>query len=204
MDHPLEISEKDLYELENQLAKRIRELDFTKLGSEPNYNPALVIKLDGFSFEGENFYVSLAGSTMTSDNQYGSEPGSGADLAISADIRQGRDFKQKAVLVQSKRRQKLQREKERKRLLEQIRKMKEITPHPKVLLIDEYRESIPTVQSGTTLLNGGIPRDFALHKWLARKFIRTFEGDTRKKVYAAAQNADLNKIWVKAEFEPTE
>lgn len=201
MDHPLKIKESDLIELENQLAKRMRELDFSRYGSEPNYNPALVAKLDGFSFTGENFSVSLSGSTMTSNNQHGSEPASGADLAISADIHQGQESKQKAVLVQCKRRSLLRNTTERDRLLGQIKKMKEISRHPKVLVIDEYRGAIPSIQSGTTLLEGGYPRDFALNAWLARKFIRTFDGDTRKHVYEAAQSADLNKIWVKAEFE---
>lgn len=201
MDHPLKISESDLTKLENELAKRMRELDFGRLGSEPNYNPALVTKLNGFTFEGENFRISLSGSTMTSNNEHGSESASGADLAISADIHQGKESKQKAVLVQCKRRSKMGNSKEHDRLLSQIKKMKEISRHPKVLVIDEYRGAIPSIQSGTTLLVGNAPRDFALNKWLARRFIRTFEGDTRKRVYEAAQSADLNKIWVKAEFE---
>ncbi len=203
MDHPLKIKELDLIELEHQLAKRIRELDFRRYGSEPNYNPALVAKLDGFSFAGHNFSVSLAGAATTNSEQ-GSEPPSGADLAISADIHQGKESKRKAVLVQCKRRSLLRKSEERERLLGQIKKMKEISRHPKVLVIEEYPGAIPSIQSGTTILNGSHPREFALSSWLARRFIRTFDGDTRKHVYEAAQSADLNRIWVKAEFESRE
>ncbi|MBL9153760.1 MAG: hypothetical protein JNK37_14800 [Verrucomicrobiales bacterium] len=200
MDHPLKIKELDLIELEDQLAKRIRELDFRRYGSEPNYNPALVTKLDGFSFSGSNFSVSLSGSTMTND-KHGSEPPSGADLAISADIHQGKESKRKAVLVQCKRRSLLRNSKERERLIGQIEKMERITKHPKVLVIEEYQGAIPSIQSGSTILKGSHPREFALSSWLARRFIRTFDGDTRKHVYEAAQSADLDRIWVKAEFE---
>lgn len=201
MEHPLKMSETDREGLENAILERLKGLDFRKYGEESNYNPALVRSLDGLQYSGENFCVSLNGAAMTSDSKHSAETHVGADLSIGAEIFCGSDSKRKAVLVQAKRRSKMGITKEKDRLLDQIKKMKTFTSHPKVLIIDEYAGAIPVIQSGATILLGKSPREFQLHRWLARKFVRTFDGDQSPKLFEAVQSADLNHIWVKAEFE---
>ena len=195
------MSERDREGFENAILKRLEGLDFQKYGEESNYNPALVHALDGLQYSGDNFSVSINGAAMTSDSKYSAETNVGADLSIGAEIWCGTESKIKTVLVQAKRRSKMRIADEKKRLLEQIYKMKKFTSHPKVLVIDEYPGAIPVIQSAAAILAGKSPREFQLHRWLARKFVRTFDGDQSLYLYQAAQSADLNRIWVKAEFE---
>jgi hypothetical protein len=191
------MSESDRCRLEERLERELRKLDFRSLGNEPNYNPALVQVLKGFEYTGANFSLSIGGAPTDS---YTAEKPTGADMAIYADIRSGADLKQKAVLIQAKRISRWRKPAEYSRLLDQIREMKRFTPHPKVLLIDDKKGGLPIIKSAAGILSGDATQDITLSSWLARRFVRTFDGDLNPTIYEAAHSPELDRIWLKAEF----
>jgi hypothetical protein len=200
MDHPIYMSERDREGFENAILQKLEGLTFDHMGEEANFNPALVRSLDGLEFTGSNFHVSIHGTPMTSGTKHAAEPHVGADMSIGAEIWVGSEKKEKAVLIQAKRRSKLAVASERKRLEDQIKDMRVFTPHPKVLLIDDIGHGLPVIQSGRSILDGRIAREFEIHRWLARRFIRTFDGDQSPSLYEASKSPNLNKIWLKSEF----
>lgn len=194
------MSEKDREDFESAILERLEGLTFERFGEEANFNPALVRSLDGLVFTGANFSVSIHGTPMTSGTKHAAEPNVGADMSIGAEIWVGSEKKEKAVLVQAKRRSKLRIISERERLKDQIRVMRKFTAHPKVLVIDDIGRGLPVIQSGKSILEGRVAREFEIHRWLARRFIRTFDGDQSPELYKASHSPNLNRIWVKSEF----
>jgi hypothetical protein len=197
------MSSKDRDELERQLEKRLRQVVFSELGEESNYNPALVQALKGFKFSGTNFGIFIGGAPMTSDGKGSSESSTGADMSIYADIFQGTDVKRKAVLIQAKRESMLHNKRELDRLKEQIKTMQKITSHPKVLVIKDRSGGFPVIISGQGFLQETHFQEIEFARWLARRFVRTFDGDRDAELCRAARSPDLNRIWVKAEFTPS-
>src|ERR1041384_2524937 len=66
---------------------------------------------------------------------------------------------------------------EYRRLLEQIKDMRALTRHPKVMEISTENGDIPTVVSATGVLEGHQLRHYRIGDWIAKRVLPTFDGD---------------------------
>lgn len=171
---------------------------------EPAYTAALLGRLEGVAYEGLDGSVILKTTNVNSIGRGAAESWSGADLAITADIRKGDLHVTKAILAQAKRGglDDLSRS-ERGRLVGQIHDMRRHTRSPKVLLIREIdgrRE--PEVASGIRIAKELPTRPMSLADYVVRRILTTLDGDTRPEFVDAVQESSLTRLHVFAQIRP--
>lgn len=184
--------------------RAVEAVDSRRYGQEPSYTTALLTRLEGVAYEGEDGSVIITATDIDSIGPHAAERWSGADFAITAQIAQGADSVNKAILVQAKLGtfESLP-NREKSRLVEQIDQMRQLTRSPKVLFIREnepHRE--PYVASGTYISGGSTPVNMALDDYFVRRILTTLDGDTRPGFVAGVQDSRLAKLQVATRFLP--
>ena len=112
----------------------IAAVDPGRYRQEANYTAALANRLEGTAYEGKYGYVGFTSTIFDDRGRESAESKFGADCAITATISDGRTTIDKVILVQVKRGLiKELSNKEASSLCEQIRKMKQLVPAPKVM-----------------------------------------------------------------------
>jgi hypothetical protein len=167
---------------------------------EPAYTAGLLGRLAGVAYEGPDGSVVLKTTNVNSIGRGAAERWSGADLAITADIRKGDLHVSKAILAQAKLGS-LERlpPAEHGRLVGQIREMRHFTRSPKVLLVRELdgrRE--PEVASGVRIVEELPTKPLSLPDYFVRRILTTLDGDTRPEFVDAVQDSSLAQLHVLA------
>jgi hypothetical protein len=106
----------------------------------------------------------------------------------------------KAILVQAKlgRIDELS-ERERNRLLDQISKMRQLVPAPKVMQISEHDGNrVPSMVSGRRLLAGDPYVPMELPEYFAARIITTLDGCTNPSIVGAVKDSSLSRVDVNA------
>ncbi len=125
----------------------------------------------------------------------------GADLAITADISDGRQEVRKAILVQARMgRVWNMKPSQMEGLQEQIRKMQQLTRSPKVLEIPtENGVRIPRMLSGSGVAAGVPSAGVPLEDYFTRRVLTTLDGDTRPWFVDAVQDSSLVRVHIRAD-----
>jgi hypothetical protein len=200
MTHPIFFPRETKARLSQLLNARLRQVDFSRYGNEPNFTPALIQELHGVVYEDDICTVIFEGAVMTSVSKYSAEWWAGADCSVVATISEGgiRTIK-KATLIQSKIGKIEQLPSARKeQLIEQIRDMRALTNHPKVLEISKSPNEVPTVVSAVGILTRRRLQHQTFGDWVATRVLPTFDGDTRPPFVAAVLDAQLSKLKIYA------
>lgn len=200
MTHPIFFPLETRYRLRDAVNEALRRVAFSNYGNEPNFTPAMVQQLHGFKYEDDDLRVRFEGVTVTSVGRGSTEWWSGADFSVVTIISMPNlDDVRKATLVQSKlgRVEDLSSH-ERERLLEQVRDMRALMNHPKVLEISARGDDVPRVVSGVGLLEGRRLQHLTFGDWVARRVLPTFDGDTRPSFVNAVLDARLTKLRIYA------
>jgi|HubBroStandDraft_6_1064221.scaffolds.fasta_scaffold15281_3 hypothetical protein len=183
--------------------RAINVVDPTRFRQEPDYVAALLARLSGIAYEGPDGFVEFKPPSVDSVGPNAAESWSGADLAITANIRRGEFSITKAILGQAKlgglrdlpRR-------EHGRLVEQIQDMRRLTRSPKVLLIrqmDGRRE--PEMASGVRIVEGKETTPLSLPDYFVRRVLTTLDGDTRPEFVRGVQDSSLQQLHVLATLQ---
>jgi len=127
----------------------------------------------------------------------------GADHAITATISDGKVKIHKAILVQAKLGSiESLTNAERELLREQIIKMKNVLPAPKVMEIPEYNgRRFPAMVSGNRILDGADYFPMQLADYFVARVITTLDGCTNPNVVAAVKDSSLRQLRVYARIE---
>jgi len=169
---------------------------------EPAYVTALIHGLQGVAYQDDDGLVSFQTTGVDSVGRGSAEKWSGADLAITATVRQGFRSIDKAILVQAKLGavNELPAD-ERERLIGQVRDMSRLTRSPKVMEIPVIRGTPePRILSGTRLLAGKSSRGLALPEYVVARITTTLDGDTRPSFVDGVQESTLAQLRVHAEM----
>jgi len=181
--HIINFSDQTKFELEAKIQASLANVKFSRYGNEPNYTPAMVQQLNGLVFHNEECVVKIEGAVMTSVSSKSVEKWSGADCSIVAQITDKASGLrvEKGILTQCKRGSiaKLTK-KERKRLKGQIENMRKFVQHPKVIETPEIDGETPIVISGIGILNDRRVQRYNFGRWIARRVLPTYDGDTRE------------------------
>ena len=202
MIHPIFIPASTKDELAKQINSAAAGVDFSRYGYEPNYTPALVERLRGFQYEDAHILVTIDGAAMVSNKKQSAESWSGADFSVVTTISSGEEEIIKGTLIQSKlgtiERLRSSDRTELERLKEQIRDMKALTRHPKVLEISTKSGDVPTIVSGEGILNNRDLRHYKLGDWVARRVLPTFDGDKNRDLVRDILDANLSGLRINA------
>jgi len=185
--------------------RAVNEVDPKRFGQEPAYTAALLARLTGTAYRGPEGSVEFRSTNVNSIGRGAAERWSGADLAITADIRNEDLHVAKAILAQAKLSglEELS-PVERGRLVGQIREMRHLTRSPKVFLvreIDGRRE--PEVASGVRIAAELPTEPMSLPDYFVRRVLTTLDGDTRPIFVAGVQESSLRQLRVFARIQPT-
>jgi hypothetical protein len=185
--------------------RAIADVSPTRFGQEPAYTAALLARLQGIAYEGTDGSVVLKTTNVDSIGRGAAERWSGADFAITADIRKGDLSVTKAILAQAKLGglEDLS-PNERGRLVGQIQEMRHFTRSPKVLLVrelDGHRE--PGVASGALIAQNMQTQVLSLPDYFVRRILTTLDGDTRPAFVAGVQESSLKQLRVFARVQPS-
>jgi hypothetical protein len=182
------------------VASRVAAVDPRRFRQEPPYCSALALSLTGVAYEGSEGFVRFDATNIDDRGRDSAEFFSGADLAITATISNNMDQIDKAILIQAK----LGRvgELTPTRLVdlkEQVRKMKRLTPSPKVMEIVEIGKlRQPRILSGTNLLDNHSYVSEAFGDYMVRRVLTTLDGNTKPGFVAAVQDSSLAQLRVTA------
>jgi|SRR6266478_1545532 hypothetical protein len=171
---------------------------------EPAYTAALLARLAGTAYTGPDGSVVFTTTNVDSIGRGTAESWSGADLAITAEIRQGNLAVNKAILAQAKLGElddlPLT---ERDRLVGQIVEMRRFTRSPKVILIRELGDvREPLVASGIRIAKNLGTQILPLPDYFVRRLLTTLDGDTRPTFVAGVQESSLKQLRVLASLRP--
>jgi hypothetical protein len=184
--------------------RAVTGLSPTRFAQEPAYTAALLARLEGVAYDGPDGSVVFKTTNVDSIGRGAAESWSGADLAITAEIRKGDLSVSKAILAQAKlgSLEELP-PTERGRLVGQIREMRILTRSPKVLLVRELdgrRE--PQVASGVRIAEELPTTPLSLPEYFVRRVLTTLDGDTRPEFVAGVQDSSLTRLHVLAQVRP--
>lgn len=182
------------------VAFRVAAVDPRRFKQEPPYCSAIALSLTGTAYEGNDGYVRFAATVISDRGKNSAESFSGADLAITAAISNNVDRIDKAILIQAKLgRVKELTPKSLADLKEQVRKMKRLTPSPKVMeIIEVGRMRQPRILSGTNLLSDRSYVSETLGDYIVRRVLTTLDGNTKRGFVAAVQESSLAQLRVTA------
>jgi hypothetical protein len=178
--------------------RSVEQVSSTRFAQEPAYTAALLARLEGTVYEATDGSVTFTATNVNSIGPKAAERWSGADLAITADVRKGGLSVRKAILAQAKLGglEDLS-SSERERLVGQIRDMRHLTASPKVILIRELhggRE--PVVASGRLISENIETHPLALPDYFVRRILTTLDGDTRDIFVRGAEDSSLKQLRV--------
>jgi hypothetical protein len=176
-------------------------VDPARFQHEPAYTAALLGRLEGVVYKGKDGLVVFKPTNINANAPGSAESWSGADLAITAEIRKGELSVSKAILAQAKRGglDELPAS-ERERLARQIVDMRRFTRSPKVILFREFGgRRLPEVVSGVRLVDRLPFRPLPLPDYFVRRVLTTLDGDTRPEFVDAVQESSLQKLHLLAQ-----
>jgi hypothetical protein len=171
---------------------------------EPHYIAALMGRLRGIAYKGPDAFVEFRTTVVSSIGPPSAERWSGADFAITANIERGDIVVEKAILGQAKRGglDELSHS-EQDRLVDQVRKMLELTRSPKVVFIPEVQGRYePVVASGVRIANGLKTTPIPISDYVVRRILTTLDGDTRPRFVARVQSSSLSQVRILAGLGP--
>ncbi|HYR08034.1 MAG TPA: hypothetical protein VEQ60_09705 [Longimicrobium sp.] len=157
-------------------------------------------RLHGRAYEGPHGLVDFQSTIVDAPGRASAESRFGADLAITASISEGGIAIRSAILLQAK----LGRlshlaPAEAARLIDQIRKMQQLTRAPKILEIPtENGDGRPYVLSGILMAEGRPTQALRLEDYFTRRVLPTLDGDTRDGFVDAVQESSLTRVHVRA------
>jgi len=181
-------------------------VDPARFRQEPAYTAALLGRLDGVAYQGPDGSVVFRTTNVDSIARGAAERWSGADLAITADIRRDNLAVSKAILAQAK----LGAlddlpASEHGRLVSQIREMRRFTRSPKVILIRELNgRREPEVASGVRIVEELPSEPLPLSDYFVRRILTTLDGDTRPDFVDAVQESSLKQLRVLAQLRSSQ
>jgi hypothetical protein len=197
--HIIRFTEETKNRLAEEINKELRKVKWSRYGSEPNYTPAMVQQLEGFEFENSECKVKIEGAVMTSTGPSSAEKWSGADCSIVAKIID----KTKGILIVKGTLAQAKRGSvenfsvlERQRLEEQIENMKKIVLNPKVIEVPESDGKIPSILSATGILAKKALKKQDFGRWVSRRVLPTFDGDTSEGIAEKILDSGLSSIWI--------
>jgi hypothetical protein len=167
---------------------------------EPAWVAAFAGRLHGCAYEGPHGLVDFQSTIMDERGRGSVESRFGADLAITASVSDGGIAIRNAILLQAK----LGRlshlaPAEAPRLIDQIRKMQQLTRAPKILEIPtEHGDGRPYVLSGILMAEGRSTQALRLEDYFTRRVLPTLDGDTRDGFVDAVQESALTRVHVRA------
>jgi hypothetical protein len=180
----------------------LEPLDVGRFRQEPAYVNALLGRLIGVAYEGDDALVKLDCTSVTAIGRGAAEGWSGADFAVTATIREGSREIKKAILAQAKLGSIDElTATEADRLQAQLKKMRLVTRSPKVLVVplrNGRRE--PRVLSGRQLLRGVVGKGHSLADYFVARVLTTLDGDTRPSFVASVSDGRLPDLHVTAEM----
>lgn len=174
----------------------------SRFKQEHAYTTALASQLEGTAYQGNEGSVVFESTVVDDRGRSSAESWSGADLAITATISDGRESIRKAILVQAKLGSLDQlANDEYERLLGQIQDMKRLTRAPKVMEIpDSNGTRVPQMVSGNRILAGARYRSFRLADYVVARVLTTLDGDTRPQFVNGVQDSALTQFRIRAEL----
>src|SRR5713101_2367958 len=181
--------------------RAVSELSPNRFAQEPAYTAGLLARLEGVAYTGVDGSVEFRATNVNSIGKGAAERWSGADFAITADIRKDNLRITKAILAQAKLGglEDLSMA-EHGRLVGQIRQMRHLTRSPKVILIreiDDRRE--PEVASGVRIAEELHTVPVSLADYFVRRILTTLDGDTRPIFVTGVQESSLKQLRVLAQ-----
>ncbi len=182
----------------DHVRRAIEELSPTRFRQEPAYTAALLGRLAGVAYEDQDGSVVFKTTNIDSIGRGAAEQWSGADFAITAEIRQRELSVNKAILAQAKlgSLEDLP-SSEHRRLIDQVRHMRRLTRSPKVLVIPEVEgRRDPEMVSGTNILRELDSQPVPLADYFVRRVLTTLDGDTRRGFVDAVQDSSLKQLRV--------
>lgn len=203
MKHSFKFPEHIRNAVKKYIKSKVDAIDPQRFNQEPSYVAALAAKLDGIIYNKRDGYVEIQSTVVNNIGPGAAESWSGVDLAITAKISDRKKEVEKAILIQSKlgNIDSLSLSK-RKKLNEQIEKMKKLTRSPKVMEISsgENKRRVKII-SGNKILNNENYYPFDLSEYFTRRVLTTLDGDTGKKFIMGVKESNLSKLKVIADIK---
>jgi hypothetical protein len=186
--------------------RAIEELNPRRFVQEPAYTAALLARLEGTPYNGEDGSVVITATNVNSVGPGAAEHWSGADFAITATISKGDLSIRKAILGQAKLGGLTDLSaRERGRMVGQIIDMRHLTHSPKVMLIHEIGDRRePVMASGTLIAKNIDTQELSLPDYFVRRILTTLDGDTRPFFVDGVEESSLQQLRVYARTEATE
>jgi len=188
--------------VKEHIDKAIARIAPERYQQEATYIAALAISLEGVAYDGSDGHVEFQATVVNDRGPNSAEKWSGADFAITATISDTEQTIKKAILIQAKlgRIDELPPSK-KQGLIEQIKKMKQLTRSPKVMEITEINSSrIPLIISANRILDEACYESYELPDYFTRRVLTTFDGDTRPDFVERVQKSSLNLFRVTAKL----
>jgi hypothetical protein len=186
--------------VKRHVSKAIEGISPVRYKQEPNYTAALIGRLDGFVYESSGSRIEISGTVFDDRGPNSAEKRYGADHAITAIISDRVTTVRKAILVQAK----LGtidsiRGKARDELLQQIEKMRTLTPAPKVMeIVESDGHRVPRIISANRLSAGEPFQPLALPDYFSARVLTTLDGCTNPSVVEAVQDSSLSRVGIQA------
>lgn len=196
MKHSFNFPEHVRKSVKDYVNDKINKTDSKRYYQEPTYTSALLSKLEGVVYSDSDIHIELIPTVFNDRGRNSAESRSGADFAITADIRDKNKKVKKAILVQAKMDES---DLNSADLKKQIKKMKKLTRSPKVLVLNPVGERRdPYVCSGTKILDGQKYNKQKLADYFTSRILTTFDGDTREDFIDKVQDSGLPLLHVVA------
>ena len=183
--------------------RAIQAVDPRRYSQEPNYTAALVSQLEGRAYEGRYGSVVFHATVFDDRGRNSAESRLGADHAITAYITDGLRTVEKVILVQAKLgKLREMNHRDASHLNEQIQKMKQLVPAPKVMQIPQSRgRRSPQMVSGNNVLNSSPYKPMDLEDYFVARVTTTLDGCTNRSVVEIVQESTLTKLHVSAHLK---
>ncbi len=179
---------------------RVRQIDPRRYNQESQYTVALIQRLEGIAYEGDEGFVSFKATAFDDRGRLSSESIIGADFAITAKVSDDATTVRKAILVQAKLGliEELD-NRDLESLQDQIEDMKRFTRSPKVLETEDAAgHRYPRIISGNKVLNDESYSSFSLENYIVMRVLTTFDGDTNQDFVDKIQDSTLTQLRIDA------
>lgn len=193
---------KEIKEAVREHIKKAYNISSDSFNQESAYTNAFLGRLKGVAYEGIYGKVEFYPTIVADRGPSSAEKKWGADFAITAILEQGSKRYKKAILGQAKKGSiDSFTAKEKRNLLEQIRKMKSATSAPKVLEIPDLKRGTPTILSGNSILKGKPPYvRMKFENYILGRVMICFEGDLRPYFVDAVRESKLSRLEIIAKI----
>lgn len=200
--HAFKFPREVLEAIKHHVRSAVEGLPPERYRQEPNYTAALLGRLEGVAYEGNHGKVTLSATVFDDRGPNSAESKYGADHAITATISDGTTTITKAILVQAK----LGHisdlsNRDHVLLRDQIKKMKNVIPSPKIMEIPEFAgKRYPAIISGNRVLADEDYTAMQLPEYFVARVITTLDGCTDPEVVAAVKDSKLSRLNVLAKI----